>query len=283
MARNNPSNPYTRDPAHTAQDVPMPVKKAKVMSAGDHPEDHAFHSVTIRVYGDNAPYVAPVITPMFGSVWVPKEGQDVAVIFGESDKPWVIGAWYPVDRVEDGAVELPDYEAGDIRLGNESGSHATIHDDGSISLATGDHQVIDIEHHSGTAYQSSDYIVTTTDNYELVPFDTKTSDPQNMFDESNYEFNVRHDGDYKIWGQVEMDPAVDKTTYTLAIFVNGVEVKRKRQQGGKDAPLSVEVREFGKLDAGDTVDARFKTDATADVTLHGSEAGTDFRLERTGI
>lgn len=138
MARDNPSNPFTQDPGHTQQDVPMPVQKAKVMAAPDHPDEDGFHTVRIRVYGDQATYMAPVLTPMFGSVWVPKKGQDVAVIFGSSDKPWVIGAWYPLDRVEDGEVDLPDYQPGDMRVGNESGAHVTVHDDGSVEIVSTD-------------------------------------------------------------------------------------------------------------------------------------------------
>jgi len=136
MARNNPSNPYTRDPAHTAKDVPLPVQKAKVMAAGDHPEDDAFHTVKIRIYGDNAPYIAPVLTPVPGSVWIPEEGTDVAVIFGDSNKPWVIGSWYALDRVEDGEVDLPDYEEGDIRFGNSTGSHVTVDSEGGVTIGT---------------------------------------------------------------------------------------------------------------------------------------------------
>lgn len=137
MARNNPSNPFTQDPQHTQKDIPMPISKARVLDAGDHPEDSAFHTVKIQVYGDQASYIAPVLAPMFGSVWIPKSGTDVAVIFGANDKPWVIGAWYPLDRVQNGEVDLPDYEEGDIRLGNESGAHVTVKDNGDVVIKSG--------------------------------------------------------------------------------------------------------------------------------------------------
>lgn len=135
MSRNNPSNPFTRDPGHTQKDVPLPIAKAKVLESPDHPDEDGFHTVRIRVYGDSAPYVAPVLAPMFGSVWVPKEGTDVAVLYGASDKPWVIGAWYPLDRVEDGEVDLPDYESGDIIVGNEEG-YVAVRNDGSVEVPT---------------------------------------------------------------------------------------------------------------------------------------------------
>lgn len=144
MARDNPSNPYTQDPQHTLKDVPMPVQKARVMKATGMPDGDGFHTVKVRVYGDEAPCQAPVVAPMFGSVWVPKEGEDVAVIFGNADKPWVIGAWYPLDRVENDEVDLPAYTPGDIRLGNESGAHVTVGDDGSINIVAADGQEVNI-------------------------------------------------------------------------------------------------------------------------------------------
>jgi len=137
MARNNSSNPYTQDPAHTQKDVQMAVSKARVVASKGHPDKNGFHTVRIRVYGDDATYVAPVTTPMFGCVWVPKAGTDVAVMFDEADKPWIIGSWYAIDRVEDGDVDLPDYDPGDIRIGNESDSHVTVKDDGRVIVNGG--------------------------------------------------------------------------------------------------------------------------------------------------
>lgn len=281
--KGNPSNPFTQDPQHTKRDLPMPIQKAKVMAAGDHPDDNPFHTVRIRVYGDQATYMAPVITPMFGSIWVPKAGEDVAVMFGNNDKPFVIGVWYPVDLVDSGEVDLPDYEAGDIRLGNETGSHVTVHNDGHIEIVTGGHEVINIDHHAGSVYQGSNYTVTTTDNYEKVPFDTIKTDPEGMFDASTNSFNVQHDGEYGVWGQIDIDTAVDKTNYTLSIFVNDSLVKRKQQQGAKDAPLSIDVRAYEEFEKGDAIDIRFKTGSTSDTILEGSDIGTEFRIERTGI
>lgn len=144
MAKDNPTNPFSRDPDRVKKDVPMPISKAKVMAVKDHPDQFGFHVVRIRVYGDGATYLSPVIAPAHGSVWLPKEGQDVAVIFGHSDKPWVIGAWYAIDRVEDGDVKLPSYEPGDLRLGNESGAHVTVKDDGSISIVSTNGQEVSI-------------------------------------------------------------------------------------------------------------------------------------------
>lgn len=133
MAKNNPSNPYTSDASHTQREVQMPIQKARVVSAKSK-DERGFHTVRITVYGDNAPYDAPVLTPIIGSTWVPKEGSDVAVVFGADDKPWVVGSWYAADRVEDGNVDLPSYNPGDLRLGNESGAHVTVEADGDVRI-----------------------------------------------------------------------------------------------------------------------------------------------------
>lgn len=138
MARDNPTNPFSREPNRAKKDVPMGISKAEVMSAKGHPDKYGFHVVRIRVYGDGSTYLSPVITPAHGSIWIPKEGQDVAVLFGEDEKPWVIGAWYAIDRVEDGEVDLPSYEPGDLRLGNESGAHVTVKDNGDVRIESGD-------------------------------------------------------------------------------------------------------------------------------------------------
>lgn len=132
--RKNTSNVHDRSPEDTQSDMPLPVQKARVLNANPHPDEDGFHTVTIRIYGDNAPHRAPVLMPMPGCVWVPKEGQDVAVLHGNGDKPWVIGSWYALDRVEDGEVDIPDYTPGDIRIGNESGAHVVVEDGGDVRL-----------------------------------------------------------------------------------------------------------------------------------------------------
>ena len=138
MGRKNTSNPHDADPDVFHKQTNMSVQKAEVLDARGMPEENGFHTVRIRIYGDQSPYTAPVITPMPGSVWIPKEGTDVAVIFSESDKPWVIGSWYAVDRVEDGEVLLPDYDPGNIRVGNRTGAHVTVTNDGDVRIESSD-------------------------------------------------------------------------------------------------------------------------------------------------
>lgn len=134
MGRSNTSNPYDADPDVFHKETNMSVQKARVEDVNGMPDGQGFHTVTIRVYGDETPYVAPVIMPMVGSVWVPPSGSDVAVIFSDSDKPWVIGSWYAVDRVDSGNIDIPDYEPGDIRFGNDTGAHVTIKENGDVLI-----------------------------------------------------------------------------------------------------------------------------------------------------
>ena len=133
MTTKNPSNPYSSDANHTSKEVQMPISKARVVDVKDS-VDNGFHTVRIKVYGDGTSYVAPVITPVIGSVVVPKKGDDVAVVFDSADDAWVIGSWYAVDRVDNDDINLPEYEEGDVRIGNDSGSHITIKNNGDILI-----------------------------------------------------------------------------------------------------------------------------------------------------
>lgn len=284
MARNNPTNPYTRDPSHTQKDVPMPIQKAKVLDAKGMPDESGFHTVKIQVYGDDAPYIAPVVTPMFGSVWVPREGTDVAVTFGNADKPWVIGAWYPLDRAdEDGDVDLPDYEPGDLRLGNESGSHVTIHDAGAISIITDGRQPVNIDHQSATALMSTDQSVAGDDTYDLLAFDTAEDDPEGLFDSTQNGFVLRTDGTHEIAVTVEIPSPGQNNRYTLSLFRNGSVMKRKSGHSVVNQELSLSVDSQMRMDATDVIDVRLKQNSGSSKTVNSSRLTTEFSVERRGI
>jgi hypothetical protein len=137
MARNNPSNPHTRESEHTAKDVQQAITKARVKDVNTSAEG-GVHTVRVQPYGTNSSFIAPVLMPVQGCVWLPEQGTDVAVMFTKENKPWVIGSWYASDRINAGNVELPDYEEGDLRLGNSTGSHVTIKSDGDIIIDSAD-------------------------------------------------------------------------------------------------------------------------------------------------
>ena len=283
MAKDNPSNPYTRDDGHTKRDVAMPVQKAKVMSSSPHPDEDGFHTVRIRVYGDQATFVAPVITPMFGSVWVPKQGQDVSVIFSDNNKPWIVGAWYPLDRVEDGEVDLPEYVPGDIRLGNESGSHVTIHDDGHITIQTDGFERIDIDHQSAATYLGTDQSIPGDSTYYIVEFDTEEDDPEDLFDTTTHSYTVRHSGRYRATATIEIAAAGQNNLYTLALFRNGSLAKRKSRQSAVNEPLSLDVDFERRLDEGDEIDVRLLQNSGSNKTINGLQETTTFNIKREGI
>lgn len=138
MAKDNPTNPHTRDETKTQREVPMPISKAKVLSSKSHPENDGYHTVRIQLYGDRSPTDAPVLPLTIGSAWIPKTNTDVAVIFGAVDKPWVIAPWYAIDRVENNEIDIPDYEPGELVVGNHTGGHIRIDNSGNIHLESGD-------------------------------------------------------------------------------------------------------------------------------------------------
>lgn len=283
MARNNPSNPFTQDPAHTQKEVQLPVQKAKVMAAEDHPEENAFHTIRIRVYGDQATHRAPVIAPMFGSVWIPKEGQDVAVIYGDSDKPYVIGVWYPLDRVEDGEALLPDYEAGDIRLGNETGSHVTVRDNGNIHIETGGFEPVNIHHQSASVRMSADQIIPGNDTYSVVEFDTTEDDPEELFDPTEHTLTVRHGGQHRVETTVEIQSAGQNNRYTVALFADDEVIKRKNQQSAVNEQLSTSVATTRTFDDDTELSVRMRQDSGSGKTINSENVATEFSIERHGI
>lgn len=136
MTTSNPSNPYTSDEGQTQRETSLPILKATVESADAHPDEGGFHTVKVSNYNNDSPYTAHVIPPTIGSAWVPKPGMDVAVMHGPNDKPWIVGPWYPVDRVASGEIEIPDYEPGELVLGNSSGGYFRLDNDGNIHLSS---------------------------------------------------------------------------------------------------------------------------------------------------
>lgn len=138
MAKSNPSNPATIDEGVVQQSVPMAVSKARVERARSHPTEGGFHTARIKVYGDEAPYDAPVLPLTIGSVWIPKEGMDVMVMFRDSNMPVIIGPWYAVDAVQAGDIDIPEYEPGEVVIGNGSGGHIRIDNDGNVHLNASD-------------------------------------------------------------------------------------------------------------------------------------------------
>lgn len=280
MARDNPSNPYTRDRNHTSKDIQMPISKARVVDARCD-DCNGLHTVRIRVYGDGTSYLAPVLTPMIGSVWIPSKGDDVAVLFTQSDKPWVIGSWYALDRVEDGDVDLPSYEVGDIRLGNHSGSHVTVHEDGRISIRTAEQQRVDIDSQTASIEKTTDQIISGDDTFEIIEYNSEKYDDVDLYNIDT--FTLKADGSYNITASCLFPNAGQNNTYNIGLFVNDELVKRKARQSVVKEELSLDISYNGKLSDGDTVTARVRQDSGSDKTLLGDPRTNDFTVRRDGI
>lgn len=283
MGRSNTSNPHDSDQDVIHRQTNMSVQKARVVRSRGMPDGNGFHTVRIRIYGDEATYRAPVKTPMPGSVWIPKEDTDVAVIFSEADKPWVIGSWYAVDRVEDGEIFLPDYEPGDMRVGNDTESHVTISNDGSIKIETGALEPIDIDHQSGSVRMSTDQIIPGDDTYNIVEFDTEQDDPEQLFNTATHAFTVRHAGQHRVEATVEINSAGQNNRYTAAIFGDNTLVKRKNRQSAVNEPLSISVSTTRRFGDDTTLDIRVRQNSGSNKTIDSSNVATEFTIERHGI
>jgi len=283
MTTKNPSNPYTADAQHTSKDVQMPITKARVLDAKGMNDGEGFHTVQIRVYGDDPSYLAPVLTPMAGSVWVPPEGSDVAVLFTQQEKPWVIGSWYALDRVESGDQLLPEYDVGDIRLGNQSGSHTTVHRDGHISMGTSGQQPIDIDTQSAVVNRDTDQTVSGGNTYNTIQWNSIESDTEGLYNATDYAYHLLHDGKYNISATLEIEAAGQNNLYTLALLRNGEVVKRLTRQSSVNAPLSLNISMTRNLSANDEITVALRQDSGSDKTVNGNPITNDFVLNREGI
>lgn len=288
MPRGNPKNPHSTDEDAVQHAAPIPVLQARVESVDSHTGDQApYHTATIRVYGDPSPYQATVVTPSRGDVNVPVEGEDVAVAFGPSGQPYIVGSWYAADKVSDGRVNLPDYEPGERIIGTpHNSSYIKIEKSGRIEMVTDGFQPVDIDHQSSSAYLDTDQSFTTTDPIQ-VEFDTENNDPEDLFDPNTHEMTLRHDGSYNVKSTVEIVSAGQENLYTLYIYRNGSPIKHKNRQSSVNEPLSVDIDTDRRLDADDTLAIYIEKTGGTQRTLNGANGGEDiaceFNIKRTGI
>lgn len=138
MTLNNPSNPHDLPKDQVQREVEPPLAKATVVQTFPHDRDsktkRGFHTVRIRVYGEDATVQAPVITPMKGDANLPEVGDNVVVAYGSNEKPWVIGHWYAADADQDKEDEPPNHNAGDRVIGNGTNSYIKIGRDGDVKV-----------------------------------------------------------------------------------------------------------------------------------------------------
>lgn len=279
MSKDNPQNPYTRDETATRADLPLPVQRATVIDA----QDNALHRATVQIYGTSTTENAAVLAPMYGSIWVPDEGTDVLVLYGADDTPYILGAWYAEDRVEGGYVDVPDYSAGDLRLGNNTGSHVTLSsEDNSIQIITEGNAPVDIDVQSAAVELSGTQTIPANDEWVKVEFDTIIDDNDNLWDDPNYEMEARFGGLYQIHADVLWPNAGSNKSYQLGVFLNGELIKQKFGQSATNKPLSMDVFTNELLDNGDRLDIRVQNNGNESRDIDGGPVTTEFSINRTG-
>lgn len=198
MVKKNPSNPFSEDEGETKQNSPLPISKARVETVN--PKDNGGrHTAFVREYGSRSPKLATVLSPAYGDVAVPEEGSDVAIMYGNKDKPWIIGHWYAIDRVEDKDIDLPDYEEGDRVVSNGTRQELHITNDGKIQLG----------------YQP---------DYDLPPFNYIEIDEKDILVSADEELTIRslnNDINVSSGGSIELQSGgtpVDKTTHATSMY-----------------------------------------------------------------
>jgi hypothetical protein len=236
------------------------------------------HAVRVNPRGDNSPIVAPVLTPMYGTHALPQEGERVTLLYITENVPIVLGAIYLSDT-----EQPPSAAVGDYVIGNSTGSHVTVHEDGHISIITDADQRVDVDHQSASIYLANDYSAPSGGTYTKVPFDTAESDEENLFDAANNSVVAKADGLYRLTASVELPSPAQNNAYQLALFVDGVEEKRVSRQSAVNEPLSIQITTMEELEVGSEVDVRISNDSGQNRTVLGSDKTTEFDVRRAGI
>lgn len=284
MPKENATNPHTTNSSEVSRISSMPVQRATVVGVSGHQSaDASFHTARIRIYGDPSPYMATVLTPSRGDVAIPTEGDDVAVVFGESGQPFIIGYWYAADKVEDGTVDLPHYEPGERIIGTpHNDSHIAIREDGTIEIVTEDYERVDIDHQTAVAYLSTDQDIAGDDQYYRIDYDSVEDDQEELLDQVGI-FKTRHEGLYDVNATVAIPSPGQNVRYSLAIFINDSEEKRKSRQSAVNEELSLDVSTYKRLDEDDEVDVRLRHDRGSSSTVNGSQVTAEASISREGI
>lgn len=236
------------------------------------------HSVRVNPRGDNAPVVAPVLTPKYGMHVLPGEGERVTLLYITENVPVVVGGVYLAD-----GQDPPEAEEGDVIFGNGTGSEITIHQDGHITIETSQRERIDIDNQSAAAYLDTDQAIAGDENYHIVEFDTEEDDTEELFDPTTHSYTLMHGGRYEVNTTIEIPLPGQNNRYTLGIFVNDTLAKRKSRQSVVNEPLSLDCEMNQRLDPEDEIDVRLLHDRGSDSTVAGTQVSNGFNIERKGI
>jgi len=269
----NNSNPYDLDGGQIRSILSEAVDRATVLDVI--PEAHA---VRVNPRGDNSPLVAPVVTPMYGSVTLPRKGSRVTLVYITDNVPICVGGIYLAD-----GEEPPTAEDGDIILGNGTGSQIRIADDGHISIITDGDERVDVDNQSASVYLSDTQTIPSQSEPTKVEFNTVEEDREGLWDQDNHQMVVKADGLHKINTSVAILSAGQNNLYEISVFVNDTEVDKMYRQSATNEPLSLHASTSERLEAGDTVDVRVKNQSGSGRDIEGDSVTTEFDIRRTGI
>jgi len=270
----NNKNPYALDQDNVrAASWDHDVVRAEVLDVL--PKSHA---VRVQPRGEAIPIIAPVLTLTNGSLTLPEKGQRVVLLYVTDNTPVALGGMYLGD-----GKSPPDAQEGDLILGNSTGSTMKIHEDGHITISTAGTPPIDVDHQSASVYLGTDFSAPSGGVYTKVPFDTTEDDQENLFRPSTNDIKVKADGLHRITTSVEIPTAGQNNSYSLAIFINGIEQKRVSQQSSVNAPLSIQLTTMKRLDKEDVIDVRIQNNSGTNRTVLGSSTTTEFDVRRAGI
>lgn len=90
------------------------------------------HAVRVNPRGGDSPFVAPVLTPRYGSQVLPDKNERVTLLYVAENTAICLGSIYLLD-----GVNPPSEDSGDIIIGNESGAYVTITDGGDVLIESG--------------------------------------------------------------------------------------------------------------------------------------------------
>lgn len=284
MAKDNTMNPFDQNEEQTRRSVAPPMAKAKVVQARPHdpddPQQQAYHTARVRVYGESSTFLAPILTSMAGDAHVPPVGSDVAVMYGPNEKPWIIGYWYPVNEDR----EPPEYLPGERVIGSPlSDSYMKIAADGHVEIITEGRARVDIDHQSASVERTGSDQSIPANAITKIQFNNIEEDPEELWDQSNYQMVIRSDGLHRINASVALPTPGQNRSYSIYVYKNGSPIKRVTRQSAVNEEMSLSVLTMERLNEGDKIDIRVNNRSNSARNILGSDQTTEFDIRRAGI
>jgi len=269
----NNSNPYSLDGEQVRdKGTDNGVVRATVIDTL--PE---IHSVRVNPRGDNAPTLAPVLTPLYGSHMLPQEEERVILLYIAENTPICLGSIYLLD-----GVTPPDVDSGDILFGNHSGSGVTVKDDGTIRIITEGDKPVNIDVQAAAVNKNTAQTIPNNDTWYKVEWDQVEFDSDGLFNDGNDSITARYGGLYTITASVSYPNPAQNNRYGIGIFVNDELIQRVTQQSSLSVEMTIDVTTQELLSAGDEIDIRVRHNSGSDKNILGSPVTDEFTISREG-